>query len=206
MMRNETSLDRLRDVRFPLLWAGFSLLLAACGPKHPPRYVLEHDVDGYRYRRYQQVLDVEFPFEGNPAVGHTATYVRGGAQVRVAPVVVTQYEQPAALTDSVRQRLRAMDGYTLDVVKEAGDYVWRMRGGAGDQWLLWVSDRYLVKLGAPEGEGEVVPHELAEAYLDLYPSDLDDKGKAKPGRSSAGAGVGADAGTPSAGGEAVDAE
>jgi len=162
------------------------VFLWACGPKLPARFVIERDLDdGYRYRRYQQVLDVELPIEGNAAVAHTATYVRGGATVRVAPVVLTRYEHAAGLTESVRQRLRSMDGYTLELVKIAGDHVWRMRGAAGDLWVLWVSDQYLAKVGAPEGESEV-PSALVEAYLDLYPSDLDDKGKAKPGSGSAG--------------------
>ncbi|MFT3921309.1 MAG: hypothetical protein QM778_02115 [Myxococcales bacterium] len=162
--------------------------LWACGPKLPARYVIETDLDGYRYRRYQQVLDVELPIEGNAAVAHTATYVRGGETVHVAPVVLTTYEQAAGLTESVRQRLRGMDGYTLEVVEQGGDHVWRMRGAAGDLWVLWVSDKYLAKIGAPDGEKEV-PSVLVEAYLDLYPSDLDDKGKAKSGRSSAGPAV-----------------
>jgi hypothetical protein len=173
-------------VRFSLFWAGFCLSLWACGPKLPPRYVIEGDVDGYRYRRYQQVLDIELPIEGNAAVAHTATYVRGGESVRVAPVVVTTYDHAAGLTETVRQRLRSMDGYALEVSEVSGDHVWRMRGAAGDLWVLWVSDHYLAKVGAPEGEAEVPPA-LVEAYLDLYPSDLDDKGKAKAGRTSAGA-------------------
>lgn len=162
--------------------------LWACGPKLPPRYVIESDLDGYRYRRYQQVLDVELPIEGNTAVAHTATYVRGGESVRVAPVVLTTYERAGGLTETARQRLRSMDGYSLEVVELSGDHVWRMRGAAGDLWVLWVSDRYLAKVGAPDGETEV-PGELVEAYLDLYPSDLDAKGKAKEGRSSAGPAV-----------------
>jgi hypothetical protein len=43
----------------------------------------------------------------------------------------------------------------------------------------------VIKLGVPEGEKE--PSEaLLDAYLDYYPSDLDDKGRAKSGASSAG--------------------
>lgn len=162
-----------------------SLLLAACGPKLPPRYVLEKDVGNYKFRRYQQVLDVELPIDGNEAVGHTATYVRGGKTIRVAPVFVTVYQKPAGLTESVRQSLRAMQAYTFDITKQNGAYVYRMRGEAGDSWLLWVSGPHLVKLGAPEGEKEV-PEELLESYLDQYPSDLDEQGKAKRGALSAG--------------------
>lgn len=161
------------------------VLCSACGPKLPPRYVLEKDLDGFKFRRYQQVLDVELPLEGNPAVGHTATYVRGGKTVHVAPVFISVYQRGAGLAESVRQRLRNMTGYTFDIVKTHGEYVYRMRGDSKDSWLLWLSGRQLVKLGAPDGESEV-PALLIEAYLEAYPSDLDDKGKAKEGAESAG--------------------
>jgi hypothetical protein len=119
-------------------------------------------------------------------VAHTATYVRGGESLQVAPVVVTSYERAAGLTETVRQRLRNMDGYALDVAEIGGDNVWRMKGAAGDQWMVWVSNSQLVKVGAPDGASEV-PAVIVEKYLDVYPSDLDDKGKAKQGRASAGA-------------------
>ncbi len=172
-------------MRFPLSCAALSLSLAACSPKLPPRYVIEADLDGYGYRRYQQVLDVEFPIAGNPAIAHTATYVRGGEKLSVAPVVVTRYERAGGLTETVRQRLRSMDGYSLAVVKSRGDHVWRMEGSAGDAWMLWVSHAHLIKVGAPEGEAEA-PRAIVEKYLDVYPSDLDDKGKAMNGKASAG--------------------
>jgi hypothetical protein len=172
-------------VRIAFLLSLVCLLFVACGPKLPPRYVLEKDVGSYKFRRYQQVLDVEIPIEGNDAVGHTATYVRGGKTIRVAPVFVTAYQKAAGLTESVRQSLRAMQAYTFDITKLAGSYVYRMRGEAGDSWLLWVSGPHLLKLGAPEGEKEV-PEELLESYLDRYPSDLDEHGKAKQGAESSG--------------------
>lgn len=156
-----------------------------CAAKPPARYVIERDLGSYHYRRYQQVLDVELPIPENPAVGHTATYVRGGDPVRVVPVFVTAYERAPSLAESVRQRLRAMDEYTLEVDKVAGEHVWRMRGESGDVWLLWVSGRQLVKVGAPEGEPRV-PERVVEAYLELYPSDLDRKGKVKRRAESAG--------------------
>jgi hypothetical protein len=170
-----------------VLW--LSLLagaLAACGPKLPPRYVLEKDLGSYKFRRYQQVLDVELPIAGNEAVGHTATYVRGGKTIRVAPVFVTVYQKGAGLTESVRQSLRSMQGYSFEISKQSGAYLYGMRGEGGDSWFIWVSGRHLVKLGAPEGEKEV-PEDLLESYLDQYPSDLDEQGKAKNGAESAGA-------------------
>ncbi len=168
-----------------LLWFTLLLALGACAPKLPPRYVVEKDVGNYKFRRYQQVLDVELAIDGNPAVGHTATYVRGGKTIRVAPVFITVYQQAKGLTETARQRLRSMDGYSFEIQKLQGEYVYKMRGKAGDTWLLWVSGPQLIKLGAPEGEREV-PEELLSLYLDQYPSDFDDKGKAKEGAASAG--------------------
>ena len=85
------------------LWLAVGLLAAlpGCGPSIPTRFVLERDVDGWAYRRYQRVLDVELAIEGNPAVGHTATYVRRASrtsdQVPFANVFVSVYERPEGL-------------------------------------------------------------------------------------------------------------
>jgi hypothetical protein len=159
-----------------------------CGPQRPPRYVIESDVAGFHYRRYQKVLDIEVPIPENPAVGHTATYVRSGEPPVALPVFVTAYERGRGLGESVRQRLRSMEEYTLDVRKLSRENVWQMRGESGDVWLLWVSGRELVKIGAPDGEPQVPPA-IAEAYLELYPSDLDRKGRVKRGADSAGPAV-----------------
>lgn len=163
----------------------FLFVLCACGPKLPPRYVVEKDVGRYRYSRYQQVLDVEIPVTDNPAVGHTATYVRGGDELRVTPAFVTVYEKPKGLTETARQRLRNMPGYTLRPREVEGEYVWEIQGEGGDVWLVWVSSVHLIKLGVPEGKTQV-PEELAEVYLSLYPSDLDSKGRAKKDAESRG--------------------
>lgn len=164
-----------------------------CGPKLPPRYVIESDVAGFHYRRYQKVLDVELPLPENPAVGHTATYVREGDPPKVVPVFVTTYRQPNGLTESVRQQLRAMESYALDVRKFArrSGHVWQLRGESGDVWVLWVSGNAVVKIGAPEGEPRVPP-QLTEAYLELYPSDLDRKGRVRRGAESGGPAVALD--------------
>ncbi|MDB4986722.1 MAG: hypothetical protein JWN04_1900 [Myxococcaceae bacterium] len=159
-----------------------------CGPKRPPRYVIESDVAGYHYRRYQKVLDIELPIPENPAVGHTATYVRAGEELEVLPVFITCYEHGKGLGESVRQRLRAMDEYALDVKKLAREHVWQMRGESGDVWLLWVSGKDVVKIGAPEGEPQVPPA-VAKAYLEVYPSDLDRRGRVKGRAESAGPAV-----------------
>jgi hypothetical protein len=156
-----------------------------CGAQRPPRYVIEKDVAGYHYRRYQQVSDVELPVPENPAVGHTATYVRGGDQIQVLPVFVTSYQRASGLGESVRQQLRAMEEYQLEVKKLGRENVWQLRGESGDVWLLWISGKEVVKIGAPSGEPRV-PQEVASAYLAVYPSDLNRKGHVKSGAKSAG--------------------
>jgi hypothetical protein len=153
-------------------------LLLGCSPKRPPRYVIESDLPGFHYGRYQKVLDIELPMPENPAVGHTATYLRGAEPVQIVPVFVTAYSNSTGLGESVRARLKAMTSYALDVQHVAGEHVWHLRGESGDVWLLWVSGAQLVKIGAPQGEPRV-PSGVAEAYLDVYPSDLDRKGKTK---------------------------
>lgn len=150
--------------------------------------MIESDVAGYHYRRYQQVLDIEVPIPENPAVGHTATYVQSGETPRALPVFVTAYERGPGLGESVRQRLRSMEEYTLDVKKLSRENVWQLRGESGDVWLLWISGKDLVKIGAPDGEPQV-PAAVAEAYLELYPSDLDRKGRIKRGADAAGPAV-----------------
>jgi hypothetical protein len=162
-----------------------ALLLSACGASLPARYVVEQDVGDFRYRRYQKVLDVEFPVEGNAAVGHTASYVRRdhGDEVVFATAFVTVYERPRALVAEVRDRLESLGTYEIRVRELAGEHVWWLDGGS-DSWALWVSGRHLVKLGAPRGEE--IPEDLADAYTGLYPSDLDERGRAEEGAESAG--------------------
>jgi len=114
--------------------------------------------------------------------------VRDDDQLHVLPVFVTAYEHGPGLGESVRQRLRTMEEYKLDVKKLARANVWQMRGESGDVWLLWISGKDLVKIGAPEGEVQV-PQEIVKAYLELYPSDLNRLGKVKNGAVSAGPAV-----------------
>jgi hypothetical protein len=159
--------------------------MSACGSSVPTRFVVERDLGDFQYRRYQKVLDLEFPVEGNAAVGHTASYVRRGhgRDVVFATAFVTVYEQPASLAAEVADRLDTLGTYDVSVGELEGDHVWWLDGG-DDQWALWVSGKYVVKLGAPRGEE--IPEDLAEEYIDTYPSDLDEHGRAEEGADSAG--------------------
>jgi hypothetical protein len=161
-------------------------LCAACGSAPPARGVIERDVGTYAYRRYQRVLDVEFPIQGNDSVGHTATYVRrsGGRNVSGYTAFVTVYTRPRALVAEVRDRLSSLAGYEIRVRDVEGGYAWVLDGGDEDRWAIWVSGNRVVKLGSTAGDQ--VPEEIAEAYMELYPSDLDERGRARPDAPSAG--------------------
>jgi hypothetical protein len=169
-------------LRSLLLLATLSLLGCASGP--PKEYVVKRDLGGYSYRRYQKVLDVEFVVPDNPAAGHTASYIRRkGERVEVASAFVTVYDHAASLTANVRKRLETLRSYDVEVKEVEGEWVWSLDGGS-DHWLLWVSSKYVVKLSAPRGDR--VPEEVAETYLDIYPSDLTEHGRADPDAPSAG--------------------
>lgn len=170
-------------ISIPVLLTTLATTLA-CGTTLPARYVVERDVEDLRYRRYQHVLDIEFRIEGNPAEGHTAAYLGRGDATATATAFVTVYERAPSLAAEVREQVEELASYDAGVVERSGDYVWELRSGGGT-WLLWVSGRYLVKLGGPEGDD--VPEALVDAYVDLYPSDLDEHGNAREGTDSAGA-------------------
>ncbi len=154
-----------------LLLVGITVpALSGCGGSVPDRFVVERDLGDFQYRRYQKVLDLEFPVEGNPGVGHTASYVRRGSgrDVVFATAFVTVYDHAASLTAEVADRLDSLGTYDVTVGELEGDNVWWLDGGE-DRWALWVSGKYVVKLGAPRGEE--IPEDIAEEYVDTYPSD-----------------------------------
>lgn len=170
--------------RFSIL-AFLLCLSTGCGATLPPRFVVERDIGDYRYRRYQRTLDVEFRVPGNPAVGHTAAYVTrdaGAGRVQVTTAFVSVYERAASLTAHVAEQLGTLNTYDVEVTRVSGEHVWSLDGG-GDRWLVWVSGQHVVKLGA---EGQPVPDDVADAYLSLYPSDLNQYGRAEDGAASAG--------------------
>ncbi|MFK7984917.1 MAG: hypothetical protein AB8I08_02725 [Sandaracinaceae bacterium] len=168
--------------------AVLSLSLAACGPSLPRRFVLERDVSDWSYRRYQEVLDVEVAVEGNPAVGHTATYVRRPGRreqdVPHASVFVSVYEQPAGLAAELRRQVRGLASYETSV-RDMGGRFFYLDGGPGDRWALWVSGPHIVKVGASDALDEP-PEDLIREYMGMYGSDLDEHGRAREGTPSAG--------------------
>lgn len=164
-----------------------TLALAACGPSIPSRYVIERDLDVLSYRRYQRVLDVEMPVEGNAAVGHTATYVRRaeGAGVPYVNAFVTVYERPTGLAAEIRAHVDSLASYQQRVVDIEGGRAFELDGGASDRWWLWVSGRHVVKIGGTADEASA--RRVVSAYMGLFPSDLDEHGRAREGTASAGA-------------------
>lgn len=166
-----------------LLLAG----LLGCGPGIPSRFVLERDVEGWSYRRYQRVLDVEIAVEGNPAVGHTATYVRRARRtsrtIPFANVFVSVYADPTGLALELRRQVRALASYETEVRDFGGGRLWHLDAGPGDRWVIWVSGEHIVKVGVSDGE---VPEDIVSAYMSIFSSDLDENGRPREGTRSAG--------------------
>lgn len=165
-------------------------MVAGCGPSYPTRYVVERDVGPLSYRRYQRVLDVEFPVAGNDAVGHTATYVRRSdrGEPPFVNVFVTVYDHPASLTAEVRHQVQSLESYDVQVADVGGGRAWQLDGGSDDRWTLWVSSRFVVKIGG--NASEALLREVISTYMGIYPSDLDEHGRAREGTQSAGDAVG----------------
>jgi hypothetical protein len=168
----------MRALALPLVAC---LLGLACGgrPQPPPRGVPERDVGDWRFRRYQELLDVEVWVEGNRGVAHTATYARDAAEKLgrltdedVATAVVTRYERDdGVLRETVKfvRRLAGEGGYAVEEARLGGVRVVLITGH-GEAWALWAAPRHVVKIGG-HGRGQV-PGGLVERYGARYPSRL----------------------------------
>jgi hypothetical protein len=170
-------------------WLSLALLtlLGACAGSLPPRYVIEHDLGPYAYRRYQKSLEIEVPIEGNTATGHTASYLRRGAKDEVAVVTafVTVYAHAKSLAAEARAALQNLAGYALTTSELAGEYVWLLEAAGRERWCVWVSAERLVKIGVQPGQE--FPEPIVDGYLEVYPSDLNERGVAREDAPSAGA-------------------
>jgi hypothetical protein len=154
---------------------------AACGGRVPPpkRRVIEVDVAGWRFRRYQEVVDVEVYVDGNPARAHTASYVRDAAvkagrlnETDVVSAFVTEYSKTTGVTPALirfARRLAQESGYRVEERRLGGERILQVTGH-GETWAFWPSGRYVVKVG---GHGPTeVPSGLVEEYGRRYPSRL----------------------------------
>jgi hypothetical protein len=166
--------------------AALLLGATACGTTLPERYVLEHDLGPYAFRRYQKSLEVEIPIADNAATGHTAAYLKRTNRDKVAIVTayVTVYAHAKALTAEAHAGLATMTGYTLSNAQLFGQNVWLLEGGEREHWCIWVSENRIVKIGAPADTP--FPDEIGDAYASVYPSELNEHGSAKPDALSAG--------------------
>ena len=163
-----------------------ALAAVGCASGPPPRYVIERDLGTFAYRRYQKSFDIEVPIAGNQATGHTASYLQRNPSrdVEVATAFVTVYTHARSLAAEVRAALQKLGGYTLTPSEVAAEWVWVLEAPGRERWCVWVSGARLVKLGAQAGRP--FPDVIVRAYLDLYPSDLDERGLARPDAESAG--------------------
>jgi len=155
------------------------VLLSACGgPGKPPvRGVIEGDVDGWGFRRYQQVLDVEVWVKKNKARAHTASYARISSEKKgridsgdVVNAFVTRYKSDEGVTRALVvfvRRLAQQSGYQVIERKIEGVRLFEI-AGPGEYWLFWAAKGHLVKLGGPGRTS--VPDALIEAYGERYPS------------------------------------
>jgi hypothetical protein len=158
-----------------------ALLLLGCGgrPPVPKRGVIESDVAGWQYRRYQSMLDVEVFIGGNKAIGYTASYARGEAaragSLKDSDVVnafVTRYEKPDGVVRAIAKFARRVGNQTGYQVEEAEVEDVRLVAimGQGEAWVIWPSGNHVVKLG---GRGlDSVPGGLIEEYGERFPSDM----------------------------------
>jgi hypothetical protein len=163
------------------LFLAAAIALGACGgpPKPPVRGVIESDVEGWTFRRYQSVLDVEVWVPKNKAVAHTASYAQKSAEKAgslsekdVVSVFVTRYEKKAGVTRGLVHWVRRLSqerGYAVEEKRIEGVRLFELVG-AGEYWVAWAAKRHIVKIGGPGRES--APGDLVEAYSDRYPSKL----------------------------------
>lgn len=155
--------------------------LFACGgtPPIPKRGVVEGDLPGWKFKRFQHVLDIEVWVENNKAEAFTASYIpvdadkRGRVEEReVVNVFVTRYEKDdGVLRETVKlaRRLASEAGYTVDEKKLGGARTLTINGH-GEAWAMWASKSAVVKVG---GRGrDSVPEAIVEEYAERYPSKI----------------------------------
>jgi len=161
---------------------GLFLILGACGghPPQPARGVVEADLGTWKYRRYQNVLDIEVWVENNKAEAYTASYIDEAAEKRarccddkdVVNVFVTRYaKDDGVLRETVKlaRRLAAEGGYQVEETKIKGARALAINGH-GESWVMWPAKKHVIKVG---GRGrENVPDAMVASYVERYPSVL----------------------------------
>jgi hypothetical protein len=158
------------------------IAVGACGgkPPLPKRGVLESDLGGWKFRRFQgPLLDIEVWVEGNRGEAFSASYITADAEKTgkvsdrdIVNVSVTRYERDDGVlraTVKLARRLAAENGYQVEEGKIAGTRALTIKG-ASEVWVMWPSTSHVVKVG---GRGrDDVPKSMVERYASRYPSKL----------------------------------
>jgi hypothetical protein len=157
--------------------------MCACGgrPPPPPRGVVETDVGDWRFRRFQEVLDVEVWIEDNRGVAYAATYDRDEAEKinkltdgDIATAFVTRYDHDdGVLRETVKfiRRLAQDAGYDVEEKKIAGVRCVLITGH-DEAWVMWAAPKSVVKIGGRNRTD--VPSKLVGVYGARYPSQMSD--------------------------------
>ena len=160
---------------------GVAFFAVACGGTPPPprRGVLESNIDTWKFRRYQQLQDVEIWVKDNAAVAHTSSYLRGSAEKKgqigdedLLNAFVTRYSKDRGIlraTIVFARRLAQESGYKVDEDKLGGVRLFTI-SGHNENWVLWAAKNHVIKLGGRYVEK--VPKALIKAYGKRYPSRL----------------------------------
>lgn len=171
----------LLRIRARALLIGVAISMVACGgtPPPPKRGVLEKPVGSWKFRRYQQVQEVEVWVKNNPGVAHTASYVRASAEKRgrigdgdLINAFVSRYQSDRGLLRAsivFARRLVQEGGYKIDEDKYDGVRVLTISGN-DENWVLWPAKNHVIKLGGRYIDS--VPRSLIGAYGKRYPSRL----------------------------------
>lgn len=161
--------------------AAVGLVALACGgaPPPPKRGVVEHDVSSWKFRRYQEMQEVEVWVADNSAVAHTASYVRARAEKEgrigdgdILNAFVTRYQSERGVlraTVVFVRRLAQESGYQIEEDKRAGVRLFTI-AGHDESWVMWPSRGHVVKLGGRYVDA--VPDAIIDAYGERYPSTL----------------------------------
>jgi hypothetical protein len=155
--------------------------LVACHgrPPIPKRGVVEADLGAWKFKRFQPMLDVEVWVDNNKAEAFTASYIAAEAEKRgrvddkdVVSVFVTRFEKPdGVLRETVKlaRRLASEQGYKVDEDKIGGARALTINGH-GESWVMWASDKYVIKVGGRNRDD--VPKALVASYADRFPSQV----------------------------------
>ncbi len=158
-----------------------AITVLGCGghPPIPTRGVVEADLGSWKFRRFQEVLDVEVWVEGNKAEAYSASYITADAEKRghiddkdLVNVFVTRYAAPDGVvraTVKLARRLAQDGGYQVEEDKIAGARTLTITG-RGEAWVMWPSNQHVVKVGG-RGRSDV-PKSMVANYVDRYPSQL----------------------------------